>query len=41
MVKDGRALDGRTIYAALRDRPHPVAVTPTVFYDTEDVHRDG
>jgi sarcosine oxidase subunit alpha len=41
MVKDGRALDGRTIYAALRDGPHPVAVTPTVFYDTEDVHRDG
>jgi sarcosine oxidase, subunit alpha len=41
MVKDGRSLGGHTVYAALRDGTHPVAVTPTVFYDPEDAYRDG
>jgi sarcosine oxidase, subunit alpha len=41
MVRAGRAAFGQTLYAALRDGPHPVALTPTVFYDPEDAYRDG
>jgi sarcosine oxidase, subunit alpha len=41
MVRSGRAVLGQTLYVALHDGPHPVALTPTVFYDPGDAYRDG
>jgi sarcosine oxidase subunit alpha len=35
MVKDGRALHGKTLYVALPDRMVPVTLTDPVFYDTK------
>jgi sarcosine oxidase subunit alpha len=41
MVRAGRSVIGRTLFAATRSGRVPVSVVEPVFYDPKDTRRDG